>query len=92
MKIKNWQHAEQIISSGKEVMIYILQSYSDQESHGMSITTILWQIQWWMKFEERYFNTKFLPITTKIVRDVKQAKEYLWLDTRVEDLILELNK
>ncbi len=92
MKITNWLQAEQIISSGRKVLESILWEYTDEEWYAISAAQRNWQIEWWIPFEEKYFKTKFLPLTLEIAKDMKQAKEYLGLNTRVEDLIQELNK
>ena len=92
MKITNWLQAEQIISSGTKILETFLLEYYDENSRWLGIAEIHGQIEWWIPFEEKYFKTKFLPLTLEIAKDMKQAKEYLGLNTRVEDLIQELNK
>lgn len=92
MKITNWLQAEQIISSGRKILESILWEYVDEEWYAISVAKRNWQIEWWLPFEEKYFRTKFLPLTLEITKDMKQAKEYLGLNTKVEDLIQELNK
>lgn len=90
MKIKKWQHAEQIISQGKQILDRILLEYVDERWCMISASERNWRIEWWIPFEEKYFKTQFLPLTLEIASDMKQAKEYIGLNTRVEDKILEL--
>lgn len=92
MKIKNWQHAEQIISSGAKILEKILSEYSDEDGCGLLGSQINGQLQCYLIFEEKYFRTKFLPLTLEITKDMKQAKEYLWLNAQFETKVQEINK
>lgn len=90
MKTNNWQQSEQIISSWRSTLSRILLEYVDEEWFILSSSKINWQLDWWLPFEKKYFTTKFLPLILDIAKDMKQAKEFLWMNTRVEDNILSL--